>query len=132
MGIAAVRSTPMWILLHLPLTGGIAAAGAGMVGLVGHATAEHPPVAAARLLGGAGALVLLATALIGLTLDDPRLAVIRRPATATLAGGAAAFVVVGLIPMAPWLTALLLGLIGLVCWFGLFALVATRAEWEQA
>ena len=127
-----VRSTPMWILLHLPLTGGIAAAGAGMVGLVGHATAEHPPVAAARLLGGAGALVLLATALIGLTLDDPRLAVIRRPATATLAGGAAAFVVVGLIPMAPWLTALLLGLIGLVCWFGLFALVATRAEWEQA
>jgi low temperature requirement protein LtrA len=53
------RALAVWFMGHLVLTGSIAATGAAMVGLVGHASDSHTPTAVAWTLGVAVALVLV-------------------------------------------------------------------------
>ncbi|HEX6511991.1 MAG TPA: low temperature requirement protein A [Chloroflexota bacterium] len=59
-----------WVLGHLPLTLSIAAAGAGMVSLIGHAHDARTPTGTAWLLAGAVATGLLALTLIERALAD--------------------------------------------------------------
>ncbi len=106
-----------WLLSHLPLTLSIAAAGAAMVSLIGHAHDARTPASTAWLLSGAVALGLLALILTERALvDADRLVVVYRPLSVALAGGAAAALVVGWGRPAPWLLSLLLVAILSVLW----------------
>ena len=58
-----------WLLGHLPLTAAIAAMGAAMVGLVGHAHDGRTPAATAWLLCAGAAVVLGATMLVAASLQ---------------------------------------------------------------
>jgi low temperature requirement protein LtrA len=58
----------LWILAHLPLTAAIAAMGSAMVSLVEHARDRHTPAATSWVLGGAAAVVLIATVLLSMSL----------------------------------------------------------------
>jgi low temperature requirement protein LtrA len=106
-----------WIVGHCPITLAIAAAGAGMVGLIEHAHDARTPVATAWLLAGAVAVGLLALIVTANTLADARrLAEVYRPLSVVLAGGAVAAVVVGWARPAPWLLAALLVAILTALW----------------
>lgn len=59
----------LWLVIHLPLTGAIAAAGAGMVSLVEHAADDHVPAGTAWLLAGSSALLLGLLGALVRTLD---------------------------------------------------------------
>jgi low temperature requirement protein LtrA len=56
----AVRGA--WLVTHLPLSMSVAAIGAGMVGLIEHATDDRSPAGTAWLVGGAMALLCLCLA----------------------------------------------------------------------
>jgi low temperature requirement protein LtrA len=58
-----------WILSHLPLTAAIAAMGAAMVSLVGHAHDGRTPAATAWVLCAGAAVVLCATMLVSASLQ---------------------------------------------------------------
>ncbi len=58
-----------WMLGHLPLTAAVAAMGAAMVSLVGHAHDGRTPAATAWVLCGGGAVVLCATMLVSASLQ---------------------------------------------------------------
>ena len=107
-----------WALSHLPITGSIAAAGAGMVSLIGHAHDASTPTGTAWLLAGAVALGLLALVLTERELEDAeRLVSVFGPLGLALTGGAAAALGVGWLRPAPWLLALLLVAILTTLWF---------------
>jgi low temperature requirement protein LtrA len=107
-----------WLLIHLPFTMSIAAAGAAMVSLIEHAHDARTPAATAWLLSGALALSLLAVSLIDRTLADARrLSAVYRPMSLALGAGAAATLVIGWARPAPWLFALLLVVLLSVLWF---------------
>jgi low temperature requirement protein LtrA len=111
------RAQASWLLSHLPITMSIAAAGAAMVRLIGHAHDARTPASTAWLLSGAVALGLLALILTERALvDAERLVIVYRPLSAALAGGAAAALVVGWVRPAPWLLASLLVAILSVLW----------------
>jgi low temperature requirement protein LtrA len=106
-----------WVLSHLPVTLSIAAAGAGIVSLIGHAHDARAPEATAWLIAGAVALGLLALIVIEQSLvDAQRLAFVYRPLRIALAIGAVAALVVGWLRPAPWLLAVLLVAILSVLW----------------
>ena len=106
-----------WMVGHCPITLSIAAAGAGMVGLIEHAHDVRTPVATAWLLAGAVAGGLLAlTVTANALVDARRLAAAYRPLTAVLAAGAVAGAVVGWARPAPWLLAALLVAILMALW----------------
>ena len=74
------RAQASWLLSHLPITMAITAAGAAMVGLIGHAHDARTPASTAWLLSGAVALGLLALIVTERTLvDADRLAIVYRP-----------------------------------------------------
>jgi len=107
-----------WLLSHLPITGSIAAAGAGMVSLIGHAHDARTPAGTGWLLGGAVATGLLALVLTERALvDAERLFSVFRPLGLAMTAGAAAALIVGGIRPAPWLLALLLVAILSTLWF---------------
>lgn len=111
------RAVATWIVSHGPITLAIAAAGAGMVGLIGQAHAARTPVATAWLLTGAVAVGLLAVMVTANCLVDARrLAAVYRPLNAVLAAGAVAGVGVGWARPAPWLLAVLLVVILTALW----------------
>jgi low temperature requirement protein LtrA len=96
-----------WVMSHLPITGAITAAGAGMVSLIGHAHDARTPAGTSWLLAGAVATGLLALVLTERALvDAERLAVVFSPLRLALGGGAAAALMVGWVRPAPWLLAL--------------------------
>jgi low temperature requirement protein LtrA len=107
-----------WVISHLPITGSITAAGAGMVSLIGHAHDGRTPAGTSWLLAGA-----VATGLLGLVLteralvDAERLSLVFHPLGLALSGGAAAALLVGWLRPAPWLLALLLVAILSAVWF---------------
>ena len=71
-----------WMLSHLPITLSIAASGAAIVSLIGHAGDARTPASTAWLLSGAVALGLLALVVTARALADAeRLAVVYRPLT---------------------------------------------------
>jgi low temperature requirement protein LtrA len=98
-----------WVISHLPITGSITAAGAGMVSLIGHAHDGRTPAGTSWLLAGAVATGLLALVLTEQALADAeRLSVVFHPLRLALGGGAAAALIVGWMRPAPWLLAVLL------------------------
>ena len=77
-----------WVLSHLPITGSITAAGAGMVSLIGHAHDARTPAGTSWLLAGAVATGLLALVLTEQALvDAERLSVVFDLSVLALAGG---------------------------------------------
>jgi low temperature requirement protein LtrA len=107
-----------WALSHLPVTLSIAAAGAGMVSLIGHAHDASTPAGTAWLLAGAVALGLLALVLTERALvDAERLFSVFQRLGLALTGGAVAALIVGWARPAPWLLVLLLVAILSTLWF---------------
>lgn len=103
-----------WYFLHLPLSGGIAAVGAAMVGLVSHANEAHTSAEVAWLMGGSLAVVQLCLALLMLTLPQwPG----ERPIPFALLGSAGYSLIIAWIAPTPWLLALLL-LVGMTLVWG--------------
>jgi low temperature requirement protein LtrA len=106
-----------WIVSHCPITLSIAAAGAGMIGLIEHAHDARTPSPTAWLLTGAVAVGLLAVIVAASALADARrLATVYRPLSAVMAAGAVAAFAVGWARPAPWLLALLLVVILTALW----------------
>jgi low temperature requirement protein LtrA len=103
----AGRSRVGWIFTHLPLTIGISAAGAGMVGLIEHASDGRTPATTAWLVGGATSLVAISIAALTSTIE-PHPA--RRAVPYTLIAAAVGSLVVAALRPAPWLLAALIGL----------------------
>jgi low temperature requirement protein LtrA len=111
------RAVANWMVSHCPITLSIAAAGAGMIGLIEQAHDARTPVSTAWLLTGAVAVGLLALIVAANALDDARrLAAAYRPLSAVMAAGAVAGVGVGWARPAPWLLALLLVVILTALW----------------
>ena len=107
----------VWMVSHLPVTLAIAAAGASMVGLIEHANDARTPPDIAWLLAGSVAIALVALIVTAGTLEDyERLAVVFKPVTRAMAGGAVLAVAVGALQPAPWLLALALVAILLGVW----------------
>jgi low temperature requirement protein LtrA len=111
------RALTVWLLTHLPITGAIAAAGAGMVSLIEHGSDPAAPQPTAWLLAISVALVLVAEVASATALDDSRtLNRVYRPLSIAMLLAAAVAVAVGLILPPPWLLALVLATILLVLW----------------
>ena len=102
-----------WLFTHLPLTIGISAAGAGMVGLVEHAAEGRTPPSTAWLVGGATAAVALSIAALTTTIGSHPA---RRAVPFTLAGAAACSLLLAALRPAPWLLAGLLALLLSLVW----------------
>ncbi|HEX6568747.1 MAG TPA: low temperature requirement protein A [Acidimicrobiales bacterium] len=106
-----------WMLSHLPITLSIAAAGAAMVSLIGHAGDDRTPAGTAWLLAGAVALGLVALIFTEQALvDAERLDAVYRPLRIALAAGAAAALAAGWARPAPWLFGLALVVILSLLW----------------
>ena len=106
-----------WMLSHLPITLSIAAAGAAMVSLIGHAGDDRTPAGTAWLLAGAVALGLVSLIFTEQALVDAvRLDAVYRPLRIALAVGAVAALVAGWAHPAPWLFGLVLVAILVVLW----------------
>jgi len=98
-----------WVLSHFPIALSIAAAGAAIVSLIGHAHDARAPAETAWLLAGSVALGLLALIVVEHSLvDAERLPSVYRPLRIVLAIGAVAALVIGWVRPAPWLLAVLL------------------------
>ena len=111
------RVRTAWMFAHLPLAISVSAAGAGMEGLVEHASDSRTPAATAWLVGGATAGVALSIAVLVLTLDPHRA---RRVAPYSMAAVAAGALLVAAIRPAPWLLALALWVLLSAAWLEAF------------
>lgn len=108
-----------WMFSHLPISMGIAAAGAALVSLVEHAGDQRAPVATSWVLTGSIAVALfgLMLAMSALT-DFSRLASIYRPLTRALASSVGMVVLIGWWRPVPWLLVLaLFAVLSAVWWF---------------
>lgn len=114
-----------WIFWHLPLTAAIAGTGAGLVALIEHADAGPAPEASV-LVGAAGAVVLVSTALITWTLDDGRTSQLRSLMAGAAFVAAACSAGLGLAALEPWLSALVLAAIPMALWLYIFVVKALR------
>jgi hypothetical protein len=117
------------MLSHFPITLSIAAAGAGMVGMIEHAHEASTPASISWLLSGAVAVGLVSLIPTWRALADAsRLVTVYRPLWIAAAAGAVASVIIGWTRPAPWLLGLLLvvvlGLVWAVAVRG-FALAGT-------
>jgi low temperature requirement protein LtrA len=111
------RSTVAWTLLHLPITLSIAAAGAGMVGLIEHAHDAHTPSTTAWLISGSVAMALVSVIAAAWTLVVfDRLASVYRRLAVAMSVAALAALGLGYIAPAPWLLASGLGIILTITW----------------
>ncbi|MFJ8134149.1 low temperature requirement protein A [Streptomyces hydrogenans] len=111
------RSLATWIFTHLPMTMAVAAAGAGMVGLVEHAADHRTPVAVSWLMGGSVAAMLVTLVVLLPTLADyDRFSSAYRPVQAALVLAAGAALLAAWARPAPWLLALILLLLLVVTW----------------
>jgi low temperature requirement protein LtrA len=115
--IPARTATLRWMLGHLPLTAAIAAMGAAMVSLVGHAHAGRTPAATGWVLSAGAAVVLCATMLISASLQSwHRERGLYRPLARTCAAVALACLGVGAARPAPLVLALALVLLLGIPW----------------
>jgi low temperature requirement protein LtrA len=111
------RAVATWVVSHCPITLSIAAAGAGMIGLIEHAHDARTPISTAWLLSGAVAVGLLGVIVAASTLEDARrLPAAYRPLSTVMAAGAVAGLLAGWARPVPWLLALLLLLILMALW----------------
>lgn len=124
------RRLGTWLLSHLPITLSIAAAGAGMVGLIEHAHDAVTPASTAWLLAGAVALGLAALVVAGRSLvDAERLAIVYRPLRYALAAGALAALLAGWLAPAPWLLATVLVAILSAIWLFAVSQLIRAGAW---
>ena len=124
------RAIATWILSHLPITLAIAAAGAAMVSLIEHAHDPVAPELTSWLIAGSVAVVLAGQIVHGWSLSDARrLADAYRVLAIAMSVAAVSALVVGALRPAPWLLALLLGLILLVLWFVAVATFIRAKAW---
>ena len=108
-----------WMYGHLPVSMGIAAAGAALVSLVAHAGESRADADAAWLLAGSIAMTLVALIITMRTLADyDRLPSIYRPLTNVMIGAAVAVLLIGWWRPAPWVFVLALFVtLSTVWWF---------------
>jgi low temperature requirement protein LtrA len=120
------RSLVGWLMGHLPLTLAIAAAGAGMVGLVEHAADARAPTGFAWLLSGSVATMLIACAALTTTLTDrDRMGDVYGPVVPGLLAAAAGALAIGWAHPTPWLFTLAnIVLLAAVWWLGFVRYVA--------
>jgi len=111
------RALAEWILSHYLITLSIAAAGAAMVSLIGHAHDARTPTTTAWLLAGAVAVGLFGVVLAARALLDVKpLNAVYQPLNFAMVVGAVAAVFVGWARPAPWLLALLLVVVLSTLW----------------
>ncbi|MEP7158949.1 MAG: low temperature requirement protein A [Chloroflexota bacterium] len=124
------RAISTWILTHLPITLAIAAAGAAMVSLIEHAHDPVTPQATAWLLCGSVALVLVAQVVQSRSLEDSRrLDGAYRPVDMAMVVAAVVVAAAAWLPVAPWVLALVLGLILTALWFFAVARLIRAGGW---
>ena len=124
--------TVRWLLSHLPITLAIAAAGAAMTSLIGHAHDPHVPATTAWLLAGAVAVGLTALVPTALSLEDAaRLPEVYRKIATTLLIGALAALAVGWWQPAPWALALLLSAILVIVWLVAIGRFLRAHAWNE-
>ncbi|MEU9731553.1 low temperature requirement protein A [Streptomyces sp. NPDC048002] len=115
------HSLATWIFAHLPLSMAVAAAGAGMVGLVEHATEHRTPTAVSWLMGGSVAVMLITIVVLLPTLADyDRVPSVYKSVQALLVTAAVGALVVGWARPVPWLLALILLLLLTAAWIFAF------------
>ncbi|WP_406859167.1 low temperature requirement protein A [Streptomyces sp. HUAS MG47] len=111
------HSLATWIFAHLPLTMAVAAAGAGMVGLVEHATDHRTPASLSWLMGGSVAAMLLTlVVLLPALADYDRHPSAYKSVQTVLVVAAVVALLAGWSRPAPWLLALTLLLLLSVTW----------------
>ncbi|WP_328861395.1 low temperature requirement protein A [Streptomyces sp. NBC_00306] len=116
------HSLATWIFIHLPMAMAVASAGAGMVGLVEHATDHRTPVAVSWLMGGSVAMMLITTVVLLPALADyDRYPAAYKSVQVALVTAAVVALLVGWSRPAPWLLALILLLLLLATWVFAFA-----------
>ena len=110
-----------WIFTHLPITMGVAAAGAAMVSLIEHGDETSTPEATAWLLSGSIAVALVAlAATMGTLRDLRRYGQALKQVMGAMAITAGVILVIGWMAPAPWMLAGLLVAALMVLW--LFAI----------
>lgn len=109
----------LWMFSHLPLSMGIAAAGAALVSLVQHAGDQRAPVGTAWVLTGSIAVVLVGLLMAMSALADfRRLASIYQPLTKALVSSVGVVVLIGWWRPVPWMLVLaLFAVLSAVWWF---------------
>jgi low temperature requirement protein LtrA len=123
----------VWMLSHLPIQLGIAAAGAAIVSLIEHAHDPVTPAETALLLGGSVAIGLIALILTERSLEDAvRLEDVYRPLAPALVLGAAVALLAGLLAPVPWLLATLQVAVLTVLWFFVVARMIRAGVWGLA
>jgi low temperature requirement protein LtrA len=115
-------SLALWLYSQLPIALAVAAAGAGMVSLIEHATDARTPGPTSWLLAGSvSALLIALVATIVVLADYRRLAALYRPLAVAMLLGAVAALAIGWARPAPWLLATLLDLVLIAIWSFAFA-----------
>ena len=98
-----------WMYSHLPITFGIAAAGAAIVGLIEHAHDARTPTATAWIICGSVAVGLCAIVATMQSLEAwDRFPSLYRPVAVAIIGAAGVALVLGWLRPAPWLLAMAL------------------------
>lgn len=120
-----------YLLLHLPLHASVAAAGAGMVGLIDHADAAHLDAGTTWLLTGSIALVLVLVAAILATLNTESFPEGVSRYQAVLIAGALLALSLGLFHLRSWELAVGLGLVLGVTWGVAFVLQSLSGAHEH-
>ena len=122
-----------WLLSHLPITMAIAAAGAAMTNLIVHAHEPVVPSTTAWLIAGAVAVGLLALVVAALALADARrLPDVYRKIALTMIAGAATALIVAVLPVPPWLLALLLTAVLMAVWLVAISRFLRANAWSEA
>ena len=115
----------VWVYGHLVVAAAIAATGAGMVSLIGHADDSRTPTNTAWLTAGGTAATALAIAVIAGALPaDPG----RRRVPVLLLGTAAVGAIIAVVHPAPWVLALALAVMLFAVWIDAFVLHARHGQ----
>lgn len=135
LGRKLPRDTPAamisYLMLHLPLHGSIAAAGAGMVGFIEQADSAHLDAATTWLLTGSVALALLLVAALLSTLDRAFFASGVGPYQVVLCAGAIVALGLGLLALPSWALAVGLSLLLGTTWAIAFVIASVTGEHER-
>jgi low temperature requirement protein LtrA len=115
----------LWLVVHLPLAMSVAATGAGMVSLIGHATDDHTPAATAWLIGGSVAMLCVSlSVIVSLIPERPGARLVPH----SLVAAAVAAVVAAAAHPRPWLLAAVFVVLLTLVWIEAFVRHARLGE----